>query len=526
MNNEVIDGRFLQTCDISAEDLALKPFTMVIFGGNGDLSRRKLIPTLFHLSAEEGVLRDFVVLGLGRKEMDDGGYREMIREATAEFGGVSLQEDVWDGFGRHLYYLAGPFESDETYTRLRERIDSISIAGPEGEKSIIYYLAVPPHITPVVVEKLQLHGLSRGPFEAKIVIEKPFGRDRLSAISLNSLLSNAFEENRIYRIDHYLGKDQVQNVLFLRFSNSVFEQFWNCRYIDNVQITVSESLGIEHRGAFYEETGIVRDIIQNHMLQLIGLVAMEPPVGFQADLFRDEMVKIFRSVRPVGPEYIDKFMVRGQYGRGPAGERVVLSYREEGNVSPVSNVPTFIAGKFYIDNLRWAGVPFYVRAGKRLAGNVTEICIQFKRLPLRLFGRTCDFMEPNVLFLTVQPEERIALRFNVKHPHSANQVYAANMVLNYRETFRARQHPAYERLLSDCIRGDLTLFVRQDAVEATWEIVDPIVSRWESIEPQDFPNYAAGSWGPAAAHHLLEQDGRYWITDLNNAGAVSASGVR
>ena len=513
MNDETIDSRFLQTCDIPLDQLTIEPFVLVIFGGVGDLSRRKLVPAVFHLFGENELSKGFSLLGFGRREMTDEQYRSMMREAVEEFGEGPFDTARWIEFGKHLFYESGYFEKDESYEKLIEKMRTISSSFPECGSHIIYYAAVPPHDTPLIIQKLRYHNLCKGTFNAKIIIEKPFGRDRSSAAALNKILSDAFYENQIYRIDHYLGKDPVQNIMFLRFSNSVFEQLWNCRYIDNVQITVAEDIGIEHRGGFYEETGVVRDIVQNHMMQIIGLVGMEAPVGFKADFVRDEIVKILRSIRPLGEEYIDKFTVRGQYGRGRIHGKEVPGYREEEKVSPSSNVTTYFAGKYYIDNLRWAGVPFYVRTGKNLARHVTEVCIQLKRLPLRLFGRTCDVMEPNILVLTIQPDETISLRFNVKYPHATNKVYPAKMVLNYRETFRTQEHPAYERLLIDCMKGDLTLFVRQDAIEAMWEVVDPIIARWDSVLPGDFPNYTAGTWGPPDARLLLETEGRCWLTD-------------
>ncbi|HAM52132.1 MAG TPA: glucose-6-phosphate dehydrogenase [Nitrospiraceae bacterium] len=513
MADEIIDSRFLQTCDIPLDQLTIQPFTLVIFGGGGDLSRRKLVPAVFHLFSENELSKGFSVLGFGRHEMTDEQYRAMMREAVAEFGEGPFDTDRWTAFSTHLFYESGHFEKEESYKKLVEKMRQISNSFPECGAHIIYYAAVPPHATPLIIEHLKHLDLCKGAFNAKVIVEKPFGNDRASAVQLNKILADAFDESQVYRIDHYLGKDPVQNIIFLRFSNSVFEQLWNCRYIDNVQISVAEDIGIEHRGGFYEETGVVRDIVQNHMMQLIGLVGMEAPIGFKADFIRDEIVKILRSIRPLSEEHIDKYMVRGQYGRGRIHGKDVPGYRQEEGVVPSSNTPTFFAGKFYIDNLRWAGVPFYVRTGKSLSRHITEICIQLKRLPLRLFGRTCDVMEPNVLVLTIQPDETISLRFNVKYPHASNKVYSAKMILNYREAFKASEHPAYERLLVDCIKGDLTLFVRQDAVEAMWEVVDPIIARWENISPGDFPNYAAGTWGPLDAHFLLEKEGRCWITD-------------
>jgi glucose-6-phosphate 1-dehydrogenase len=488
---------------------------MVIFGGSGDLSGRMLMPALFHLHREKS-LREYSVLGFGRHDLDHEGYRLMMKERIAEFGrdvgNGPDAEAVLDDFLRHLYFLSGDYGDDAAYGKLREMIERITVPDAGGTRLVIYYLAVPPQVAPVIVEKLRLQDLSRGSLRTKIIIEKPFGRDKASASALNSLLTTAFRDEQIYRMDHFLGKETVQNILFLRFSNAIFEHLWNCRYIDNVQITVAEDIGIGHRGAFYEQAGVVRDMVQNHMLQLIAMVAMEPPVGFQADFIREERTKIFRSIRPLEKKYIDTCMIRGQYGPGVLNGNDVRGYREEKGVSPASSIPTFFAGKFYIDNLRWAGVPFYVRTGKRLPRRVSEICIQLRQLPFRLFGRTCDTMEPNILVLTIQPDERISLRFNVQHPHAAGQVHSVDMTLNYRETFKSSSHPSYERQLLDCIKGDLTLFVSQEAVEAMWEIVDPITSRWDEGGPDVVPNYAAGTWGPEAAKHLIEQDGRRWIT--------------
>lgn len=510
---EPVFSKFLQNCDIPLAPFRIGPFTMVIFGGGGDLSKRKLLPSLFHLYRENELPARFSLIGFGRHDMDDVRYRALIREAVTQSGEGSFHEAQWNEFSTHLFFVSGRFEEDESYKRLIERVSHLSAPSENGKTEVIYYLAVPPQATPVIVEKLKGHSLSHGKFSTKIIVEKPFGRDLPSALNLNRALTETFDERQIYRIDHYLGKETIQNIIFFRFANAVFERLWNSRYVDHVQITVAEDMGIEHRGTFYEETGVIRDIVQNHIMQLMALVAMEPPIGFGADLIRDEKVKALRAIKPMNNEEITKFTVCGQYGPGNIHDPQVAGYRDEKGVAPDSLTPTFFAGRFYIANWRWAGIPFYVRTGKRLARRVTEICIQFTQPPLRLFGRTCDVLEPNVLALTLQPEERISLRFGVKYPHVNNKIYSAAMVFSYQEAFGVKAHPAYERLLIDCMKGDLTLFVRQDDIEATWEVIDPITAHWEHIRAWDLPHYPAGSWGPAGSDLLLSQDGRTWLTE-------------
>lgn len=508
-DKDILFGKFLQTCDIPAEKVVIEPFTMVIFGGAGDLSKRKLLPAIFSLFCDNVVPdQKFSILGFGRNKMSDDDYRAMMKDAVKQFGEGEFKEEKWEQFSRHLFFLSGVFGQDESFEDLSVKIARITIPDSKGSKEVVYYMAVPPQVVPMAVNQLKKHNLCQGSFTTKIIIEKPFGNDRQSAVEFNKVLTSTFEERQIYRIDHYLAKDPVQNIIYLRFINTLFAEIWNRHYVDNVQITVAEDVGIEHRGAFYEQAGVVRDIVQNHMMQLFGLIAMEPPVGFKDDFIREEKLKIFRSVHSVDANYL----VRGQYGKGELNGSKVPGYREEDRVASDSTVPTFFAGKFYIDNLRWAGVPFYFRTGKRMPRRVTEICMQLKHFPVKLFGRTCDILEPNILILTIQPHEKISLRFSVKYPYSENQVYPVDMVFNYNETFKLPVHPAYERLLVDMLKGDMTLFVRQDTVEEMWDIVDPIISLWEGNPPGDFPNYAAGTWGPEAAHRLLEQDGRHWIT--------------
>ncbi len=506
---ETIESRYLQSCDIPAEESRIEPFTMLIFGGAGDLSRRKLMPALFRLY-QAGVLPDlFAVIGFGRTKMSDNEFRSIMKVALLGSGEQSFNETSWDSFSQHLYYIAGHIGDDATVKSMCDKVDQIAIKTEKGRKDIIYYMAVPPETTPEIVQRLKENALCRG---SKIIVEKPFGIDFGTAHELNTILRDAFEESQIYRIDHYLGKEPVQNIIFFRFTNTIFERLWNGRYIDNVQITVAEDIGIDHRAEFYENTGVVRDIVQNHIMQLIGVIAMEPPIGFKADFIRDEKIKVIRSMRPIDVSYIDRFMVRGQYGKGVIDGNSVRGYREEDKVSPNSTVPTFFAGKFYIDNLRWASVPFYVRAGKRMKKSITEICLQFRQLPLRLFGRTCDIVEPNALVLTIQPEEKISLRFCVKYPYASNQIHIEDLVFNYNDAFKQGLSDAYDKLIVDCMKGDQTLFVREDMVETMWDVVDPIIKRWDEVPPSQFPNYEAGTWGPEAAAQLMAQAGHRWIT--------------
>ncbi len=509
---DVSSTRYLQTCDILGPEVRVDPFTLVIFGGTGDLSKRKLLPALFHIYGEKEFPDEFSILGVGGSKFSDEDYRGVVEKALRDSSEVRFDAEKWMGFRSHLRYLSGNLEEEEAYRQLRLNFGPAQPPVQEERRKVVYYMALPPQTTPTVVRGLREHGLCGPPMDARIIVEKPFGRDASSAAQLNRLLTGAFAERQIYRIDHYLGKETVQNIIFFRFSNSIFEQLWNRRYIDNVQITVAEDLGVENRARFYEQAGVVRDIVQNHILQLVGLIAMEPPVGFEADFIRDEKTKIFRCLHPLKEDQVSQFTVVGQYGPGKMGGKEVPGYRQEKGVSAQSNTPTFFAGAFYVANWRWAGVPFYVRTGKRMARRVTEIAIQFDQPPLRLFGRACDVLEPNVLLLTIQPDEKISLRFGVKVPNRSNQIYPIDMKFSYGETFQSTPPPAYERLLLDCLKGDLTLFVRQDQIEAMWEAVDPVISYWENQSPRDFPNYAAGTWGPAEADRLLEQEGRKWIT--------------
>lgn len=504
-------SRFLQTCEVLTDDVKLEPFTIVLFGGTGDLSKRMLLPSLYHLYQDSRLHGDFSIVAFGLPGMSDEEFRNLAQQALQEFARDSFTEDSWTEFRGHLYHVSSDFGSDEGYNTLYASIDELCVPKEDNKREVIFFMAVPPAAVPLIVTKLGEHQFCSQSFEPKIVMEKPFGGDRASAMRLNQTVLERFRERQVYRVDHYLGKETVQNIIFFRFANSIFEPLWNRGYIDHVQITVAEQVGVQYRGLFYEQNGVVRDIVQNHIMQLVALVAMEPPVGFEADLIRDEKVKVFRTIRPMGQEYIDQFALRGQYGPGTINDRNVPGYRQEEDVDPHSPTPTFFAAKLFIDSWRWAGVPFYVRTGKRLPKRATAISVEFRQPPLRLFGRTCDILEPNRLTFGIQPSEEISLGLSVKYPGVGNQPHTVSMDFNYESTFTIGRHYAYERLLIDCLRGDLTLFARQDGVEAMWSVVDPIISRWDADPPREFPNYEAGTWGPKGANELMERDGRKWV---------------
>ncbi len=500
------------SCEIVPEKFDIEPFTMVIFGGTGDLSQRKLLPTLFHLCKDQNLPDEFSIIGFASSERSDEEYRELVKNAIIKYGEDDIENDCWDRFNRHLYYISGNFDDENSYKRLSQRLEDISRENKKGMKEVLYYLAVPPRFLPDIFQHLSYCKMCKDVYDNRVIIEKPFGRDRDTAIELNRIISTSFDEHEVYRIDHYLGKETVQNILFFRFANSIFEPLWNRRYIDHVQITVAESLGIENRARFYDSAGVIRDIVQNHVMQLLSLVAMEPPIGFEADYIRNEKIKVYKTIRAMDNDYIDRFTVMGQYDSGTIKGEEVPSYRQEKDISDDSATPTYFAGKFYIDNWRWAGVPFYLRTGKRLAKRVTEISIHFKQPPLSLFKSTCDVREPNVLILSVQPQEAIVMHIGVKHPGIGNQLYPVNMEFNYESDLEGEVHfpLPYERLLLDCMKGDQTLFASQDGIESMWSVVDPIIKRWEESSLPDLPNYKAGSWGPEKARALLENEGRQW----------------
>ncbi len=492
-----------------AEEQLRPPCTLVIFGASGDLTRRLLAPAIAHLARDGAISLDFAIVGVARSPYTDQEFRAYLtagaREHTPAVAGRPGELPAV------VRYLSGDFSDPELYGRLRATLEAIE-GRPGRPRNRIFYLATPPETDPVIVTHLGQQGLA-APEKgwSRVVVEKPFGHDLDSGARLNADLRREFDERQIYRIDHYLGKETVQNIFVLRFANGIFEPLWNRRYIDHVQITVAESLGVEHRAGYFETAGVIRDMFQNHLLQLLCLTAMEPPAAFEADAVRAEKVKVLQSIRPFPADAIDDWAVRGQYGAGVVGGKAVPGYRQEPRVNPGSTTPTWAAVKFAIDNWRWAGVPFYVRSGKRMERRISEIAIEFKRVPHALFGAAAGRLNPNVLRLRIQPDEGVSLKFEAKIPGTVMQVESVTMDFPYAELGAAIQG-GYERLLLDVTHGDQTLFTRGDEVEHAWRVVMPILEAWERTPPSDFPNYAAGTHGPDAADRFLEREGRRWRT--------------
>ncbi len=485
-----------------------KHFTMIIFGGTGDLSQKKLLPTLYFLFSEGDFSDDFSIVGIGTTKYTNEEYAEMVKGAIKKNLPEKFDENKCTNFLRHVTYRSGDLRQEDIYKELCTHING-TYASKKNEPNVIYYLATIPDLVGPIVEHLNAKQLCVEKINSKIIVEKPFGNDKASAAKLNDLILKSFTEKQIYRIDHYLGKDTVQNLTFFRFGNSIFEPLWNRNYVDHVQITVAEDIGIEKRGPFYEQAGVIRDIIQNHMLQLIALVGMEPPANLASDAVRDEKWTLLKAIRPMDDENIRKFTVLGQYGPGKINGEPVCGYREEERVDKRSVVPTYFAGKFFIDNWRWSEVPFYVRAGKRMAGRASEVRVQFRQPPLKLFEKRASAL-PNELILNIQPSEEIDLSINVKTPGIEGYLKSTMLKFNYEKEFNTKQYPPYARLLIDCIMGDTMLFARQDAIETMWSIVDPIINFWDKTPRPDFPNYDAGTWGPKEADALMERDGRKW----------------
>jgi glucose-6-phosphate 1-dehydrogenase len=490
---------------------------VVIFGASGDLTRRKLMPALYNLAVSRSLPAGSAVVGVARREKKDEEFQKEMADAVGQFSRRKpIDPSIWSDFGGRVSYVAGSFDDPSTYTKLKARLEALDKEhGTSGSR--LYYLAVPPAEHGTIVRGLHDADLVRppspsaqgGPF-TRVVFEKPFGHDLASAKELNQTIAGVFDESQVYRIDHYLGKETVQNLLVFRFANSLWEPLWNREHIDHVQITVAEDIGVEGRGKFYEQTGVTRDIVENHLMQLLCLTAMEPPISLSADSVRSEKVKVLRALRPMERQSVQTNVIRGQYGRGFVRADEVPAYRQEPGVAPDSCVETFLAMRVLVDNWRWGGVPFYVRAGKRLPRRVTEISIQFNKVPHSLFRTPDGGITPNVLSMRIQPDEGIALRFISKEPGQQTILRDVAMDFRYGSAFGSNTPEAYERLLLDAMRGDATLFTRRDEVEAQWEYIDNVFEAWAAAGKVPPPVYAAGTWGPEPADDLLARDGRRW----------------
>ncbi|MFL5967344.1 MAG: glucose-6-phosphate dehydrogenase [Gaiellaceae bacterium] len=479
------------------------PCALVIFGASGDLTQKKLFPALYSLAFRSLLPERFAVVGVARTEETDDDFKARMKQAVQDHGRDEFRDDVWDKLADGMRYVATDFADPSGENHVADVLNELDEERKlEGNR--VYYLAIPPAVFATVVDALGERRSTKG--WTRLIVEKPFGHDLESAEQLNEAIQHHFTEDEVFRIDHYLGKETVQNMLALRFANGIFEPIWNRQFIDHVQITVAESIGIEARAGYYEAAGAVRDIFQNHLLQLLAITAMEPPIDFTAESVRNEKVKVLRSLHTPGP----KSVVRGQYGRGFVEGEEVRGYREEDGVDPQSMTDTFVAAKLYVDNWRWADTPFYVRMGKRLARRETTIAIQFKRAPHPPFEESAgDGLRPNVLLVHIQPDEGVSLAIGAKVPGQGMTIRTVHMDFLYGGAFRTGMPEAYERLILDCMLGDATLFTRTDEVEEQWKLVDAIVAAWKRDRPS-FPNYAAGTWGPTSADELLDRDGRSW----------------
>jgi glucose-6-phosphate 1-dehydrogenase len=482
---------------------------VVIFGANGDLTKRKLLPALYRLAYERRLSPGFAVIGISRTPMTDEQFRETMSSSVAKYLEDSpFDQDVWSGFAQSLFYMAGDVMDPAAFVALRQRLEQIEEQRQTSGNVLFYLSTQPSHYEPVV-KGIGEAGLAKGKGWRRIVVEKPFGHDLASARALSEKLHEVLRESDVYRIDHYLGKETVQNILAFRFGNGIFEPLWNRRYVNNVQITAAESIGVEGRGSYYQEAGALRDMIQNHLLQIMATIAMEPSATFQPDAVRDERAKLLRSIRVLKAAEVLDNAVSGQYGPARIGGVDVPGFRQERGVDPQSQTDTYAAVTFFVDNWRWAGVPFYIRTGKRLPKRVTEIAIQFNAAPHAVFGDNGDGTTPNLLILRIQPEEGISLRFLSKRPGAGMKLRPVSMDFNYGSSFGERSPTAYETLLLDAMIGDATLYTRQDMVEASWAAVEPIMHVWGEHK-FDFPNYAAGTWGPKEADEMLARRGHAW----------------
>ena len=505
----------IQRIDIKPPQEDLVPVdscTLVIFGGSGDLARRRLIPALYNLLLDGLLPANFAVLGLGRKRMTDNEFRATLREGVLAHSRQSLVEDRWNAFASRLFYLAGENDDPQTYAALKIRLEEIERQlGLPGNR--IFYLSIPPSSFTAVCEGLEQSGLATRttrPY-ARIIVEKPVGRDLASAQQINAVTGRVFDESQIFRIDHYLGKETVQNLMVVRFANSIFEPIWNHKYIDHVQITVSETEGVGTRAAYYEEAGALRDMVQNHLLQLLCLVAMEPPYSLDPDVVRNAKMEVLRCLRPITGKDVETYTVRAQYAAGVVGGKPVPGYRHENGVKPDSTTETYVAVKCFVENWRWSGVPFFLRTGKAMPHRASEVAVQFKDIPQILFNANQKQPQPpNVLALRIQPEEGLSLRIVSRVPGTREQTHPVEMDFQYGEVFGRPSPEAYERLLLDVMAGDASRFMRRDAVEASWAWITKILEGWQQQGARWLPEYAAGTSGPVEADRLIQQDGRTW----------------
>lgn len=498
----------------------LKPNIFVIFGGAGDLTWRKLMPALFDLSRSRRIPDHFAIVAVDRVELSDDALRKHLHEGVDQFShSGKAADEQWDDFAKHIRYLKGDFKGEATYSTLSSQCDELEKEW-NAKAQRIFYMATPPSLFGEIPRFLAQAGLSSDRECARIVIEKPIGYDLDSALALNRTLADGFNESQIFRIDHYLGKETVQNILAFRFANPLFEPIWNRRYVDYVAITVAEEVGVERRGGYYDGAGALRDMVQNHLLQLLCLVAMEPMVSFDADEIRNKKVDVLHAMRPIPRSEVHHSTVRGQYGKGWSAGTELRGYREEEGVPSDSQTETYAALRLFVDNWRWQDVPFYLRTGKRLTREVSEVAIQFRAVPHQAFPIEATFdWQPSRIVMSIQPDEGIVLRFQAKHPGPKMVLQPVDMRFNYRESFNTPSPEAYVTLLGDVINDDATLFMRADQVEAAWRLLMPVLDVWKTSPPSDFPNYASGTWGPDAAQGLLVQQGHSWQAPVELTGS-------